>query len=239
MQVTGLWRYPVKSMLGERCEILKLDSRGVEGDRLYAVRGTDGKFGSGKNTRRFCKIDRLFGFSAAYADGVPVLNFPDGTTRQGRDADIDEALSRTLDQPVILAREAAVSHFDAGPVHLLSAESLAWLQGLVPNAAIDERRFRPNIVINGGGGRPIERDWIGKILTIGAVTLRVQDETERCGMVTFQQSDLPRAPEVLKVIGRENGLQFGVYAEVVLPGEIRRGDGVSVGGDWDSYGKIL
>ncbi|MCU5780876.1 putative Fe-S protein [Alcanivorax balearicus MACL04] len=51
--VSELWRYPVKSMLGERCEALRMEERGVEGDRLFAVRDTKGKFGSGKSTRRF------------------------------------------------------------------------------------------------------------------------------------------------------------------------------------------
>ena len=57
MEVTGLWRYPVKSMLGERCQHLELDFRGVKGDRRYAVRDADGKLGSGKDSRRFRIMD--------------------------------------------------------------------------------------------------------------------------------------------------------------------------------------
>ena len=64
--VAALWRYPVKSMLGERCQSLALTARGVEGDRLYAIRDADGKFGSGKSTRRFRRIDGLFAFHAVY-----------------------------------------------------------------------------------------------------------------------------------------------------------------------------
>ena len=48
-----LWRYPVKSMGGEDCERLALESRGIEGDRSHAVRDPQGKLGSGKATRRF------------------------------------------------------------------------------------------------------------------------------------------------------------------------------------------
>ncbi|WP_255433139.1 MOSC domain-containing protein [Alcanivorax sp. 24] len=48
-----MWRYPVKSMLGERCKTLRMTERGVGGDRLFTVRDTEGRFGSGKNTRRF------------------------------------------------------------------------------------------------------------------------------------------------------------------------------------------
>jgi uncharacterized protein len=55
MRIAELWRYPVKSMRGEQVEALTIDSRGVKGDRLFAVTDVDGKFGSGKNTRRFRK----------------------------------------------------------------------------------------------------------------------------------------------------------------------------------------
>src|SRR5262249_39520576 len=63
-QVVRVWRYPVKSMLGEECAHLVVNERGVMGDRLFAVRDVDGKFGSAKTTRRFRKIDGLFGFRA-------------------------------------------------------------------------------------------------------------------------------------------------------------------------------
>jgi len=66
--VRELWRYPVKSMRGERRERVWLDQRGVLGDRLYAVRDEAGKFGSGKTTRRFRRIDGLFRFRAV---GLP------------------------------------------------------------------------------------------------------------------------------------------------------------------------
>src|ERR1043166_1537665 len=113
--VLTLWRYPVKSMLGERCERLALDARGVEGDRLYAIRDAGGKFGSGKSTRRFRRIDGLFGFTAVYEDDVPVITFPDGRRMRGDDPRVHDALSVALGQPVTLAREAAISHLDAGP----------------------------------------------------------------------------------------------------------------------------
>jgi uncharacterized protein len=51
--VAALWRYPVKSMAGERLTEAAVGERGLDGDRLYAVRDPAGKFGSGKNTRRF------------------------------------------------------------------------------------------------------------------------------------------------------------------------------------------
>lgn len=214
--VSGLWRYPVKSMLGEQCARVELDARGVQGDRLYAVRDAEGKLGSGKTTRRFSHIDGLFAFRAE--DGQVV--FPDGRRLAFGHHGIDEALSGALALPVRLAREDGIPHFDSAPVHFVTTASLRWLQA-------DERRFRPNIVVDAPGEGPVEQRWIGKTLRIGdSVMLRVIESTERCVMTTFAQSDLPADPGLLKRIGRAADLQFGVYAEVVHPGTIACGDAI-------------
>ena len=178
--VLRLWRYPVKSMLGEACEHLDVNARGVEGDRLYAVRDADGKFGSGKSTRRFRKIDGLFRFHAAYEGETPTVRFPDGRAIPGDAPGIDGALTAALGQPVTLAREGAISHLDAGPIHLLTTASLAWLRAMLPDVLIDERRFRPNVLIDLPGETQVERGWLGKTLAVGdEVRLRVMDLTER------------------------------------------------------------
>ncbi len=158
-----LWRYPVKSMLGEECEFLAVDARGVEGDRLFAVRDADGKFGSGKTTRRFRRIDGLFGFRAVYDGAVPRVTFPDGRNLRGDDPEIHLALSNHLAQPVTLAREASISHLDAGPIHLLTTASLAWLRTVLPDAQVDERRFRPNVLIDVPGATQVVRGLGGTL----------------------------------------------------------------------------
>ncbi len=224
-RVIRLWRYPVKSMLGEECPSLELDARGVVGDRLFAVRDADGKFGSGKSTRRFHRIDGLFAFGAAYEADGPRITFPDGRAMRGDDPGVHAALSDVLGQPVTLAREAAISHMDAAPLHLLTTASLAWLQGLLPNAHVDDRRFRPNVLVDVPGAVQVERGWLGKVLHVGPVALRVLDLTERCVMVTLPQDDLPPDARVLERLGRD-GPTFGVYAEVLVPGTITRGDPV-------------
>lgn len=233
-RIIRLWRYPVKSMLGEECAHLDVNERGVVGDRLFAVRDGDGKFGSGKTTHRFRKIDGLFGFNAAYDQSVPRIVFPNGRTILGKDSNVDAALSEALGQPVTLAQEEGISHLDAGPIHLLTMASLAWLRTLLPDVRIDDRRFRPNVVIDVPGEIQVERLWLGKMICIGdEVTLRVRDLTERCVMVNLSQADLLDDPRVLRSIGRDNGrdngAHFGVYAEVVVPGRIKRDDCVMVG----------
>ncbi len=97
-----------------------------------------------------------------------------------------------LGQPVTLAREAGISHLDAGPLHLLTTAALAWLRATVPAVAADARRFRPNLLIDVPGDTQVERGWLGKMLSVGGeVRLQVSGATARCGMVAFAQADLP------------------------------------------------
>lgn len=227
--VVRLWRYPVKSMLGEECGHLDIDLRGIEGDRLFAVRDRDGKFGSGKTTRRFRRLKGLLDFRAEYQQGDPILEFPDGHRMRGSDPNLHAALSEALGQTVTLAREADTSHLDAGPVHLLTTASLAWLRALLPDASLDERRFRPNVLVDVPGDVQVERLWLGKTVSIGnQVRLRVSHLTERCIMVGLPQTGLPEDSRVLRGIARGGGSNFGVYAEVLVPGRIDRGDRLRV-----------
>ena len=113
------------------------------------------------------------------------------------DPSIDKELSDALRQPVVLTREAEVSHLDAAPVHLITSASLAWLQAALPGAILDARRFRPNLVIAMPGRLPVEQSWIGKRL------LKVSAPTEHCGVVAFAQSELPDEPSILRHITHE------------------------------------
>ncbi len=228
--VRDLRRYPVKSMRGERGERLELDRRGVIGDRLYAVRDAAGKFGSGKTTRRFRRIDGLLQFRAVYDGAVPLLTFPDGTTIRGDDPAIHVALSAQLAMPVTLSREAEISHFDAGPLHLLTTASLRTLGGALaegPEQALDRRRFRPNMLVETEAGGLPEDTWQGQELAVGAdVRLRVAGRTERCVMVGLAQDELPHDARILKAAARVNAVCLGVYADVLAPGTIRVGDSI-------------
>jgi uncharacterized protein len=223
--VATLWRYPVKSMLGEACDEVELNTRGVRGDRQFAVRSADGKFGSGKNSRRFRHIEGLFSFRAQVAGDCPEITFPDGRRLRADDPAMDSTLSAVLGMPVTLARERDISHFDASPIHLVSTASLQWLQSRLPQSRVDERRFRPNITVSSDER---ELSWLGKTLCIGGVELRITAPTGRCVMTTSAQTDLPFDPKILRCIAQEAGEEFGVYAEVLQAGRISRGDPVTL-----------
>jgi uncharacterized protein len=98
--VVALWRYPVKSMMGEELNSCEVTDRGLLGDRQFAVvdRAT-GKVGGAKNPRKW---GNFFDFRAAYAEPPqtgarisPVrITLPDGTVVTSGQADLEQVLSR-------------------------------------------------------------------------------------------------------------------------------------------------
>lgn len=226
--VTELWRYPVKSMLGESLETVEVETRGIMGDRLFAVRDNAGKLGSGKTTRRFRRLPGLFDYRAASTTTVPMVTTPDGDELAAGTAELDQFLTSRYRKPLTIVREAAISHFDAGPVHLLTTASLRWLGDRLGQAAPDARRFRPNIVVATPGSALVEESWIGCNLRIGSVMLRAAERVPRCAMPTFAQEELLREPSILRTLVQSNEQCLGIYAVVVEPGRVRRGDAVIV-----------
>lgn len=226
-RVLELHRYPVKSTAGERLDAVEVDTRGVAGDRLWSVRDPDGKFGSGKSTRRFRRMDGLLALKAEYDGAVPVLTFPDGRVVRGDDAGVHEALSAHVGRPVTLDREEDVSHFDEGPVHVVTTGSLDDL-GRAHGRAVDARRARPNIVVDTGPGLATEHDWAGRRLAVGEVVLQVLYAMPRCVMLDLPADGLPEEHGLLRTVHELNGGDLGVVAAVVTPGTVSRGDAVSL-----------
>jgi len=225
--VAQLWRYPVKSLLGEELGELELDARGACGDRVWAVLDPAGKLGSGKDTGRFRRMDGLFELAARSEEGVPVVRFPDGRELRGDDPRVHELLSRHLGISVTLGEESEVSHLDRGPLHILSSASLRWIQAALGDGAADHPRFRPNVVleVEGEGEGTIEQEWLGSELLLGdEVRLLLHQTTERCRMTGLAQAELPADGRVLKHLARFSAARFGVYGEVLVPGRVRRGD---------------
>ncbi len=228
-EVARIWRYPVKSMLGTTADSIAVSATGVAGDRRYAIREASGRMGSGKNTRRHRKIDGLFGFHARYERERAWITLPDGREIAADADDAGAILSAVLGEPVTLEREDGATHFDDSPLHLLTTASLAWLDRTLPEARTDERRFRPNLVLDAPGADPVEQSWIGRRLRVGGeVELEITGPTRRCGMVAFGQDDLPHEPSVLRHITDHADLLFGVYACVIRPGTVRMGDAVTL-----------
>ena len=175
--VAGLWRYPVKSMRGERLDSAAVDRRGLVGDRQLAVWDAEGKFGSCKNTRRFRRMDGLLDFRSTYTEDpteaaacAPQLVGPDGARHAVPSPAADAAVRAHLRRPdVRIMAEADVPHHDSAPLHLLSTATLDWYTQALEDVPADERRLRPNLLVDLPGAQAFAEDgWEGRRLRIGA-----------------------------------------------------------------------
>ncbi|GAA4915860.1 hypothetical protein EV188_104418 [Actinomycetospora succinea] len=192
MQITALWRYPVKSMLGEPLEGSRVDHGGLEGDRALALIDEDtGNVATAKHPRRWRDLLR---YSAVAEDGRVRITSPAGWTRDALDPWVTDTLADELGRRVRVAADrpdaAAVERPD--PEHVLDqgveaeveTPTLEIAQGttgtsfvdhspvhLITTATLDEIgveyvRYRPNLVIATPEGTPpyVENTWLGREL---------------------------------------------------------------------------
>ena len=273
--VVALWRYPVKSMLGEELNRSDISRHGLLGDRAYAlVDGSNGKVASAKNPRKW---PQLFDFRATFVNqpqldaAIPPVRvtLPDGTLVTSDQGDIDQIMSQTLHRQVKLeaAARAVVTassrtakaeeywpdmegldyrdtvtdfdlppgtFFDCATVHVLTTNTLDRLRELYPEGRFEVRRFRPNVVLEVGGGARefVENSWVDHTLVLGdAARLQITGPCPRCVMTTLPQSDLPKDPGILRTAAQHNQVNVGVYASVVQGGVVRRGDAIRLQDD--------
>jgi uncharacterized protein YcbX len=209
MRVAELWRYPVKSLLGERLDAARVGPDGIQGDRHWAL--VDLATGAVLTARRDPQL--LFAAARLRPDGGVDIVLPDGTVT----AD-DAVLSAWLGRPVAL-RSAGVGAFHDEEwfrVSLVSSGTLGrW----------DRRRFRANVVLEGEG----EDALVGRGIRLGSVELRVGASIDRCVMVTRPQAGgIGRDTGVLKTLHRERGGLLAVGATVRTPGTVGAGDPLTV-----------
>ena len=277
--VASLWRYPVKSMAGERREHATVTWRGIPGDRGWAV--FDDVRGGVTNAKRVPPLRRLraryLEEPASGASSPPILiTLPDGSTVRSSDADAAQRLSGAVGRAVSLralgpaGTEAAPrltlddepedyvrelmglepgepmpdfseypperlrllrqgNFFDAMPIHLITRTTLSTLAGIAPDSKWDERRFRPNVVVEATSaeGYP-ELGWVGRRVRIGTAVIEVASGCPRCVMATLAVDELTHDPRVMRTLVRETAHNAGIYAGVVEPGEVAIGDPVTL-----------
>lgn len=276
--VVAIWRYPVKSMEGEKLDEAYIDERGILGDRAYAiVDRVTGHVASAKHPRKWSSLvasQARFVHPVQARAPLPAtsITLADGSVVDSTQPDKDTHLSRALGRDVTLVttpppralREANRSpldreggqeliqeeplgiaaaqgtFFDYAPVHILTTATLERFQQLYPAGRFDARRFRPNIVIAPLSNTAdfVENGWLGSTLQIGEhLQLRLIDPCPRCVMTTLPQADLPKDPNILRVVTQHNeapsvtlrpGVVLkgvaGAYGAVAESGMIQRGD---------------
>jgi uncharacterized protein YcbX len=231
VRIAELWRYPVKSLQGERLEVARVGAVGLEGDRCCAI--FDASTGLGLTGRRVPEL--LFASARVDAESGLVITLPDGSP--ARD---DEQLSAWLGRAVRLqsAERAAERRYENpddyeheatspwqpytgadGPFHDTSEARVS----LVSRASIgawDARRFRANVVLDGAG----EDDLVGSTVTLGGARLEIRERIPRCVMTTRPQpGGIDRDLDVLRTIAREREACLAVGAIVASPGLVRVG----------------
>lgn len=98
MQVVQLWRYPVKSMVGETVDSIELDGLGIVGDRTWAAR--DLERGGIRGAKKIGGLMRLAAHDLG--DGHVEITLPDGSATRTSDADVHDRVSAAIEHPVRL-----------------------------------------------------------------------------------------------------------------------------------------
>jgi uncharacterized protein YcbX len=231
--VAGVWRYPVKSMAAQALEAVEVSWHGLAGDRRWAfVRG--GLERSGFPWMTIRQRSDMGHYRPSFLDP----SRPDASptivrTPGGAELDVlDPALAAELGEGVRLIKQDR-GVFDSMPLSLITTQTVAELGALV-GAELDARRFRANLLIEAADGSPFREDaWVGRVLSIGGMRMRVDERDERCVVVTVDPVTSERDPAILRAIARERESCLGVYGSTVQPGRVAVGDAVAIDGLMD------
>ena len=208
VKVKEIWRYPVKTMAGEKLERVRLGPLGIDGDRIVRVEDARGRVITSRSHPRFLGLKGTLG-----PDGEPLVN--------GRRWNSPEVAGEVIDivgPGAKLVRHEGVERFDVLPL-------LVATDGAIAAFGHDHRRLRPNIVIGGVEGLA-ERAWPGGCLRAGKVLIGVQDLRLRCIMTSYDPDTLVRDKDITRDIYRRFGGKLALNCFVIEGGEISVGDEV-------------
>jgi hypothetical protein len=228
--VEAIYRYPVKSMGGERLEAANMGWHGLEGDRRFAFRRMEDR--SGFPWLTASKLPDLLLFSpqrhedGAEGDLPTHIRTPEGEELAVFGQELAAEVGRRYGAPVQMMQ---LKHgmFDEASISVIASDTISEIARL-SGRRLDVRRFRPNVVVR--LLRPVafqEDEWVGGVLSFGegdeapAVTITLRDE--RCSMVNLDPDSAVPAPEVMKAIVRANQNYAGVYGAVTRIGRLTVG----------------
>jgi uncharacterized protein len=207
VRLSEIWRYPVKSMAGERLNETELGEEGVPGDRLVHVEDGRGRVVTSRSRPRLLLHHATLG-----QDGEPLVD--------GRPWDSDEVTTEVTadvaDPAAHLVRYDGLERFDVLPLTVAT-------DGAIDSLGYDRRRFRPNLLLADVPGLA-EREWEGRDLYIGGAIIRVVTLRRRCIMTTFDPDTIAQDTEVLLRINRELDGRLALDCEVLQPGRLKVGD---------------
>src|SRR5208283_775307 len=212
MHVEELWRYPVKSLRGETLQEADVLKTGIRGDReIVVVSAARGRFVTSRTHHRLLGLQ---GGSSPETHAATINGYS-WDSPEAR-ALVEEAVSEKAE----LVRVPGTERFDVLPL-------LVATDGAINALGVDRRRFRPNIFVAGVEGLA-ERQWEGKQLRIGEVTIYAAQLRARCVMTTYDPDTLKQDRNVLFRIVKEFDGTMALDCSVVKPGTIRVGDPVTI-----------
>jgi MOSC domain-containing protein len=210
MRIAELWRYPVKSLAGERVEAVTLTTQGIVGDRIVHVQDARGRVLTARTRHHLLGLHGTLG-----PDGEPLIDGRPWTAPESA-----AAVKAAASPDARLVRYEGAERFDVLPL-------LVATDGAIQRLGVDRRRLRPNIVVEGVEGLA-ERTWPGRQLRIGPTVIDVVSLRTRCVMTTFDPDTLEQDPSVLRRIARGFGGRMALDCAVVMGGQIAVGDPVEL-----------
>src|ERR1700688_1512758 len=228
--VEAIFRYPVKSMAGERLEVAKLGWHGLDGDRRLAFRRIDDR--SGVPWLSAGKLPDLLLFApqrrehGAQGELPTHIRTPDGVEMPVFGEDLATEVGRRYGAPVEMMQ---LRHgiFDEASISVIDLDTVREI-GRLAGRSLDVRRFRPNVVVRLLRSGPFQEDeWLGGVLSLGeggdppAISVTMRDL--RCSMVNLDPDSASPAPEVMKAIVRANQNNAGIYGAVARIGRLAVG----------------
>jgi len=217
MRVEQLWRYPVKSIGGERVDAAAVGEFGIEGDRVIAVQDAKDEITWAGAVPGLMRVT-----ASTVGPGVAALRLPDGSGVRTDAPQASARLSAAVGDPVRLVPHTPAN--GGAALHVLTTASLRALGAALPDSVLDPTRFRPNVVLDVDADGCPEQSWIGRRMALGDVVLRFTEPCDRCVMTTKETPTVPHDKAVLRWVAREYANAFGVYAAVETPGRLSVGD---------------
>jgi uncharacterized protein len=208
MQVAEIWRYPVKTMAGEKLQRATVGPLGIEGDRVVHVEDARGRVITSRSHPRFLGLEGSLG---THGDVLVDRRPWDSPEVAAAVVDIGGPSTR-------LVRYDGAERFDVLPL-------LVATDGAITAFGHDRRRLRPNLVIGGVEGLA-EREWPGACLRIGEVLIGVQDLRLRCIMTSFDPDTLAQDKGITRGIYERFEGKLALNCFVIEGGEIRVGEDV-------------
>ncbi|WP_238322757.1 MOSC domain-containing protein [Gorillibacterium massiliense] len=228
-EISEIYRYPVKSMAGERLKACDIAPYGMVGDRFGSFYDETKSGWYRYITAR--KLPQMLKYKAHFDDEGIQVTSPDGRSF-GWDEQLLAEVQSLTDTPITMSslgqehpEHPQLLSVDGASILLVTDATLKRLESLW-GKPLDQRRFRANFLVVLNDDAPLEGDWIGKRIVIGGVQLQVDSFCQRCVIITMDPDTQEKDPSLLKIVNEKMGLSFGVYASVIEPGEIHLGDKV-------------